>query len=251
MFYSKSLNLLFVACPKTGSTSVEVTLLQLDAAGERYRISLPDHVIDSTMVATDSLGHATAPELRQVLGDENYEKLRVIGFVRDPIEKLVSSYYFTRRQRLRDIFTLKTPTSKLRLASKRIVTILAARLMPFSIWALLFPMKTSNSYFVDSTNQIIVDYLGATHRLNCDLIAILDEIGIDTSMLDVPRLNISQHKEVNEYVPKNSVLYKLLARRYSDDMILFKLVESAHFKSGKRARLRGTDSNGDNSAVLT
>jgi hypothetical protein len=141
LFYSDRFNLLFVACPKTGSKSVEASLLQLDSKGERFRISLPDRIIDSSMVATDSLGHATALEFRQVLGDEHYQNIRVIGFVRDPIEKLVSSYYFTRKLPLQGIFEIKTPKSKLLLASKRVMAILAARLMPFSVWALFFPMK--------------------------------------------------------------------------------------------------------------
>ena len=238
MFYSDRLNLLFVACPKTGSTSVAATLLQLDSAGERFRISLPDRTIDSTMVATDSLGHATALEFRQVLGDEHYRNMRVIGFVRDPIEKLVSTYYFTKKGRLLSVFDLKTPKSKLLLASKRVMTILASRLMPFSVWALFFPMKTCSSYFVDaSDDRIIVDYLGATHRLNSDLVEMLNDIGIDTSELNVPRLNTSVHKRPHEYVRKGSFLHKVLLRRYKNDARLFKLVGSGYFKSEKQVLL--------------
>ena len=240
MFYSDRLKLLFVACPKTGSTSVEAILLQLDSEGERFRISLPDRTIDSTMVATDSLGHATALEFRQVLGDEHYRNMRVIGFVRDPIEKLVSTYYFTKKGRLLSVFDLKTPKSKLLLAVKRVMTILAARLMPFSVWALFFPMKTCSSYFVDASDRIIVDYLGATHRLNTDLVEMLNDIGIDMSQFDVPRLNTSVHKQPDDYVRKGSFLHKVLSRRYKNDARLFKLVESGYFKSEKRALLTAT-----------
>ena len=240
MFYSDRLNLLFVACPKTGSTSVQAFLSQLDSEGECFRISLSDRTIDSTMVATDSLGHATALEFRQVLGDEYYRKMRVIGFVRDPIEKLVSTYCFTRKVRLRSVFELKTPNGKLFLASKRVGTILAARLLPFSVWALLFPMKRCSSYFIDASDQIIVDYLGATHRLNSDLVEMLDDIGIDTSRLDVPRLNTSVHKQPHEYVRKGGFLHKVLSKRYKNDARLFKLVESGYFKSEKRVLLTDT-----------
>ena len=234
MFYSDRLNLLFVACPKTGSTSIEASLLQLDPEGERFRIPLPDRTIDSTMVATDSLGHATALEFRHVLGDEHYQKMRVIGFVRDPIEKLVSTYCFTRKGRLRSVFELKKKKSKLLIAIKRVVTILAARLMPFPVWALLFPMKRCSSYFTDSTDRVIVDYLGATHRLNSDLIEILDDIGIDASRLDVPRLNTSVHKQPYEYVSKGGFLHKVLSNRFKNDVRLFELVESRYFKSERQ-----------------
>lgn len=88
--------MLFIACPKTGSTSVEASHLQLDPEGERFRISLADRVIDSSMVETDSLAHATAIEFRQVLGDDHFRRMRAIGYVRESIEKLVACYHFTR-----------------------------------------------------------------------------------------------------------------------------------------------------------
>ena len=189
------------------------------------------------MVATGSLGHATAIELRRVLGDEHYNRMRVFGFIRDPIEKLVSSYHFTRKTRLRSIFEIKTPGSKLLLAIKRLMAILAARVLPFSIWAFVFPMKSCSSYFVDASGQIIVDYVGATHRLNGDLVEILNNMAIDSSELDVPRLNTSVHKKPNAYVRNGSFLHRYLLRRYRNDVRLFKLVESSCFKCEKRELL--------------
>ena len=237
MFYSDRLNLLFVACPKTGSTSVEASLLQLDSKGERFQISLPDRTIDATMVGHGGIAHAKAVELRQLLGDEHYRNMQVIGFVREPIEKLVSSYYFTRKLVLRSIFAIKTPKSKLVAASKVGMAIMAARLMPFSVWALFFPMRSCSDYFVDASGQIIVDYLGSTQRLASDLIEILGDIGIDTSQLDVPKLNTSVHRQTHEYVRRGSFLHKLLSRRYENDIRLFKLVEAGYFKSENRVLL--------------
>ena len=68
----------------------------------------------------------------------------------------------------------------------------------------------------------------------------LNDIGVDASQLDVPRLNTSVHKQPYEYVRKGSFLHKLLSNRFKNDARLFQLVESGYFKSEKRARL--TDS---------
>ena len=101
-------------------------------------------------------------------------------------------------------------------------------------------MKRCSSYFVDASGQIVVDYLGATHRLNSDLVEMLNDIGIDTSQLDVPRLNTSMHKQPHEYVRKGSFLHKVLSKRYENDARLFKLVEFGYFKSGKRVLFSDT-----------
>ena len=139
MFYSVKLNILFIAAPKTGSTSVENFLLQLDPGGERFKITLPDRVLDSSQVKSASLGHATARELRQILGTERYESMTRIGFVRHPVEKMVSAYHFTRGSSLSSVFRIKSAKSKWPLVGKRIVALLAARAMPFEIWARAYP----------------------------------------------------------------------------------------------------------------
>ena len=77
MFYSDRFGLLYVACTKTGSMSVHATLAELDPEGERFSISLPDRVVDLKSIAGDSLGHATASELRRAIGDENYQTITV------------------------------------------------------------------------------------------------------------------------------------------------------------------------------
>ena len=94
-----------------------------------------------------------------------------------------------------------------------------------------------HSYFVDASGQIIVDYVGATHRLNGDLVEILNNMAIDSSELDVPRLNTSVHKKPNAYVRNGSFLHRYLLRRYRNDVRLFKLVESSCFKCEKRELL--------------
>ena len=220
--------------------SVHAALENIDPDGERFRIPLPDVVVDSTSVNTDTLGHATAPELRAAMGDHNYRAMTAFGFIRHPIEKLVSSYFFTRKQSLLADFGSSSAGDRLRLlrlSARRIFSVLAARLLPLSVWTVFFPMKTCSSYFVDSDGRIIVDYLGATDRLHSDLVAILDDVGLDTSAVEVPNLNKSVHSGAQSYVAEGGSLHRRLSKRYADDLKLYELVRSRYFKAGKETLL--------------
>lgn len=228
MFYSKRLKLLFIACPKTGSTSVAEHLLSLDPAGERFRITLENGIVDSSSVKSESLGHATAAEFRAALGASHYDSLQTFGFVRDPIEKLVSAYFFTRGRSVASAFKMRKKQARGRLVTKRIAARVAAKLLPFSVWAAIFPMKKCSSYFLDDSGRIVVDFLGATHRLNEDLNSILADAGIEAEKESVPHINQSVHDRTKDYLVRDGFLYRYLCRRYATDLELFLLVKDAY-----------------------
>lgn len=225
MFYTNSGRLLFIAAPKTGSTSVEETLLDSYHDGERFKIHLDDgRVITSKDVSSPSLGHAKARELRRVLGEDGFGELRVFGFVRDPIEKVVSSYFFTRSRRIRNTFGLKSDRWRHVKIVKQILSILIARLLPLWAWSLLYPMRDCHSYFTDQNGELIVDYLGSTERLSEDLEEILKLTGERVDANSVRHTNKSSHKNPGDYwffrfwIP-------FLERRYANDLTLARLVK--------------------------
>ncbi len=224
MFYSEKLGLLFIACPKTGSTSVETFLSELDPEGTRFKIHLPERTIDSRDVTSNSLGHATAREFRDVLGEERFGGLFVFGFVREPIEKLVSSYFFIRQNRLRTVLRSRSEKGSGRLIARQLINIALARTLPFPAWALLFPMKDGARYFVDEEGRLCVNGLGSLERLSCDLDALLSEGGVNTQDRKVGHVNRSKHSKATRYVKPNSLLDRVLKRRYADDVALYALV---------------------------
>ena len=228
MFYSKQLNLLFVAAPKTGSMSVQSYLSKLDPNGERFRITLEDRIIDSSHVGSASLGHSTAMEFRQALGAEYYDSTRTFGFVRHPIEKLVSTYNFLRQYSLIATLKMSAPKSKWLLVTRQLISIISAKVLPFTIWAFLFPMKKCSHYFLDSSGRVMVDYLGATDRLEVDLVAILEKFGISVGDQIVPHVNKSSYKRDYKYVKSGGLLEKYLANRYRADLSLYELVKDGY-----------------------
>lgn len=230
MFFSKRLNLLFVAAPKTGTRTVENALYALDPHGERFRITLEDRTIDSSCVETISVGHATARDLRQALGADFYRSLSTFGFVRNPIEKIVSAYNFSRQRSIRKLFKMKNKSKAklVKIVAGRVVSITIARILPYSLWAVLFPMKKCSNYFLDDSGEVIVDCLGSTERLSEDLREIVTEFGVSPDELDVPHLNKSRRKSSQTNV-RPGLLYRYLAWRYAEDMKLYSLVESGIF----------------------
>ena len=220
MFYSSRHNLLFIAAPKTGSTSVEDCLLKLDPDGQRFRITLPERTIDSSQVRY-SLGHATASELRQLLGAERYDSMITVGFVRHPIEKLMSAYHFSRGRKLAHVIGVRTAKSKWALASKRVIAILMARILPFPVWSRIYPMKRCSDYFLDDSGALIVKYLGNTNRLANDLKQILRMEGIEIAEVEVPHLNRSNHGGQCT----TALGTGFLETKYADDIKLFELVK--------------------------
>jgi len=233
LFFSDKKKILFIAAPKTGSTSVEDILTSRIQDGQRFKIALGERLITSKDVRSPSLGHAKAKEFRDVLGDKHYDDLTVFGFVRDPIEKVVSSYFFTRSGSIRQAFSIKSEKARAPQIMKRILAICSARVLPLSLWSLVYRMRSCADYFMDEDGMIIVDILGATHRLGSDLVEIMRNVEVDFSPDDVPHTNRSKHRYPNEYILFRFCI-PLLERRYKEDSQLFEKVRYRVWKNPDR-----------------
>jgi hypothetical protein len=112
MYFSKKLSLLFMACPKTGSSFIEGYLMDLDPNGQKFRISHDDIEITSEDVYHGVIGHSRAWELKDALGDGVYNKLHVFGLVRHPFDKSISSYFFSKSKKINGAFKFKGKKKK-------------------------------------------------------------------------------------------------------------------------------------------
>lgn len=224
MYFSKKLSLLFVACPKTGSSSVEAYLMKIDPSGEMFSLTLNDKKITSKDMHYGVVGHAYAWELKQALGDEIYNSLHVIGMVRHPYDKLISSYYFAKSQSILKVLKWRGEKNLLKRKIKGLISHTAPKILPISLWVLLYPMKTSYQYFFDKKSNRIVKYLGRTDNLNEDLRVILKTIGINQN-LEIPHQNKSNHKSRDHYF-KNGWIKNHLLKKYAKDIELYKIADN-------------------------
>ena len=199
MFFSKKYNLLFIASPKTGTVSIHEALENLDPSGERRKIKIGNKEVTSKDLDQGIIGHARARELKKALGEDNYNKLHTIAFIRNPYSKLVSSYFFNKTNSLSLAFHFKGKKNKLKRSINYFLTTLFAKLLSFKIWALLYPYRSNLSYLTDYDGTLIVKHIGRTEYLNEDFHSIMKSLNIDTKDIQVGKKNTSNHKTYDNY----------------------------------------------------
>lgn len=224
MFYSKKLNLLFVASPKTGTVSIHDSLEKIDPNGSRRRIDLGTHSVGPQDVKGGIIGHASARNLKCAIGTEAWDDLNTVAFIREPRSKLVSAYHFNREQSLVQAFATKGTKLRFLRVVKTFATILLAKLLPFSFYIVFYKMKGNMEWCTDSKGQIIVKFIGRTEFLDLDFKNILAKIGVETDELKpVKHLNKSRHDHTSRYF-SSRVNRFLFNAKYKGEVEFYKII---------------------------
>jgi hypothetical protein len=71
-------------------------MLNFDTKGLTHGIAINDRQYSPTSFPQGIINHARASEFKTVLGDNEYNKLITIAFLRNSYSKLVSAYHFTK-----------------------------------------------------------------------------------------------------------------------------------------------------------
>jgi hypothetical protein len=80
---------IYMAVPKTGTTSVQKYLLENDKTATKNSVEINGKYYKFGE-------HMTALKIKSLLG-VNYQNFTIIGFVRHPYGRIVSSYFFYRK----------------------------------------------------------------------------------------------------------------------------------------------------------
>jgi len=219
MFYSNKHNLLVIGIPKTGTVSVQNALLEyLDSEGQIHSIIIDGMAYKSESFSQGIVNHARAKEYKAVLGDDQYNKLITIAFIRNPYAKLVSAYHFTKSN---PVFMWHRGTKKrLRRTLSYTLGVITSKLLPFSLWIYIYPYRSSSSYIQDSSGRCIVSYVGSTENLEEDLNKFLREVNIlgRDKAIKMQRLNTSNHNHYKQYY-KSKWTRELAYRKMKSDII--------------------------------
>jgi hypothetical protein len=188
MIISKKHSFIYIAVPKTGSTSIELALRQLDDktllhyGKNKKALEAEDDNIPK---------HIGAVDLKKEV-NKYYEYFR-FGFVRNPWERVVS---WVREEGfpLRSGFLNKDNFET----------------YPNFFW------KQSSDFLYDG-DKCLVDFIGKVENMQEDFNTICDKIGIP--QLELEYHNKTKHKHYTEYYDDESI--ELVAKAYKKDIDLF------------------------------
>lgn len=210
MIISEKHKYIYLACPKTGTVSVERFLMEQDPTASRNEIVIDGHLIKFA-------GHSKVKDIKEKLNN-NFKHYQVIGFVRHPYSRIVSSYFFYKKGG-------KTPSINPRKRGLiHNLRYMSARILPFKIWALVYPYKPNKEFFLDNKNEIIVQHIGLFENLNRDLVQIFRKLYLDFDVSKLRKMNKSKHEAVNTYF-KNKFFARLINIKVREDLNFYKSLE--------------------------
>lgn len=228
MFYSKKYDILFIASPKTGTVSIHDSLERLDPNGSRREIDLGTRKVGPEDIKGGIIGHASARKLKSAVGQKTWDDLNTITFIRDPKSKLVSAYHFNKNQNLAQAFQTKGKNQRYLRTFKTFTTILLAKLVPFSVYILLYKMKGNIEYCTNLKGEIIVKYIGRTEYLQKDFKAIITKVGLEINDGEpVKHLNKSKHDDTGAYFQSPFRRFLFNAKYKKEDLFYNTVAEKA------------------------
>ena len=212
MIISPQNKYIYLACPKTGTMSVERFLIEQDPTAFRNEITINNELIKFA-------GHATVKSIKEKL-QTDFKKYQVIGFVRHPYSRIVSSYFFYKKGG--KTFSIN-PRKRGLIHNLRY---LSAKMLPFKIWALVYPYKSNKEFFIDDKSAIIVQYIGLFENLSDDLEKIAKNLNLTFDFSKLKKINKSNHRPVDDYF-KNSFFRKLINLKIKEDLKFYKSIEKS------------------------
>lgn len=175
---------LFIAVPKTGSSTINRFLVDNDKSSIKNTLV----TAGGNSIHTDT--HISYQETVALIGSR-INDYATFAFLRDPYEKLFSYYRYSIRP--------KEKWVKYGLKAKILKNV--SELIGFKIWALIFPFKSSVDFILDEKGNIGVKYLGRTEHLQDDFIEIsklenfdfIDLTGTMKRMRETKPMDLSHH----------------------------------------------------------
>jgi len=202
MIISDDKKYIFIAVPKTGTSSITDLLLNSDRSAKRNTVSIGEKIIQTNE-------HITAKNLRNILGD-NWKEYYTFGFVRNPLDRLVSFYFFYKEGRVAQRI-IEGESVKFRARFHHIM----AKYITMFLWRYLYFGKDCSYYLCDE-NNIIVDKVYSFKNIRTELKGLFNRIGLDESVVDdMKKMNPTEHKHYLEYY--GNISRKIIGFKYRRD----------------------------------
>lgn len=196
MVISKKYNFIYIALPKTGTTSIQKCFSNLD--DETLFIenkNLDDHgQIDKSLCK-----HIKSCELRKKI--KNYDSYFKFAFVRNPWDLVVSWYAYVRR------LPLSSSRSSKGISFKKFINEMEC------VWG----QGLQTKWILDESGNQLVDFVGKFENLQEDFDIVCKMIGVKQSKL--PHKNKSNHKFYKKIYDQET--REIVAEKYAKDIEYF------------------------------
>ncbi len=199
MIISYSKKFLFIHVYKVAGTSIRYAL---SPYGKPTIISrVKRNIFGKPFLGNDFAHHVTSLEVRDKLGNREFNKLFKFAFVRNPWDWQVSLYHFT----IQNIDHFQhNKVKKLK------------NFEEYINWRIQEAMCFQSSFTHDGKGNQLVDFVGHIENIQTDFKQICDHVGI---VCKLPVINRSIHKEYEKYY--TPITYNLIGDAYSKEIDLF------------------------------
>ncbi len=207
-----SLSFTFIHVPKAAGTSLSIAL---SAYSNYCDIEIGGTELGQAMQAAyrkrfGLAKHATAPQIRQVIGAETWAKHFKFAFVRNPFARCLSTYHFLKKWHNLDAQFV----NKLQSFNSFEDYVLSDMWETSNGPDQLFRPQTHWLCANQNSTDVLVDFVGHVETIDADLKTILDTIGIPDDKrqaMVVPQLNKSKQSALAE-IKNEEVIYKILTK---------------------------------------
>jgi hypothetical protein len=204
MPYMPSLGLVYVAIPKTGTTSLNRALRDMyEPSGNK--VQLLREKIDQKFRAKyrlDEIGdkkpghakHLSALQLKYILGDEEFARCTKFSVVRNPWARMVSRYFFTHVESEPGLL------EKLRRGTSRKFHEREFEPWIEKVWARHQSGERKNSQLaklVDLDGNLLVDYVGRLEDVQATLDWVSERVGV--GRMSMPHINGTHKGHYSQY----------------------------------------------------
>jgi hypothetical protein len=202
MIISHQHKFIFFAIPKTGTHSIRFALRPHLGNEDEEQVGLFHQSKLNTIDFYRRDGHLTVADIKPFISDEIWNSYYKFSFVRNPWDRLISTFFFRNRN--------------LPLQPELIIPYIKKKLEDKDFEASLF-YKSQANYLVDENKNLAIDFIGKTETMQADFEKICQKIGIEPTILD--QKNQSVHHHYKSYYDDD--LKELIASVYKKDIALF------------------------------
>lgn len=215
MLFSEARKFVYIAVPKTATTSVERELQRIDPDILRNQLILPSGKICPVSK------HINLVKVQSLLGEKASE-YKYFGFIRDPLDHVISRYfYYTTGRGYRRYKEGKIGSWTLR------YKVSFSRLIPRPLWFMLYPLRQQTGFFRDQYGRMALDFCGRVDRLDSDFEVMLRQAGYDClAHHQLPRFNVAPRDEIGPL--EKRFIKAVVKTRLRDDIAFYKHVVEEH-----------------------